>query len=538
MTGLPALPWRRQIPLPRQMDVWAALGLSTLVLVLFKDAVFGGQVLYERDIHLNWYGQIESFVHAVASGCWPVWDPYFSFGHPMLGNPDAQVAYPPTWLNLVMPPWTYYTLFVVSHLIFSALGVYALGQRLGISAPGSLAAAAIWVCSGPMLSLVNVYHHFAGAAWMPWVLLGARTALASGGLGPALLWGATAAMQALAGSADMCLMTGLIAAVDVLGHLRWRRPTDPSNRRILATCLVALLFALALAAVQWLPTLEVARRSARWSLPAWMRTYWSIHPVRLVEALFPVALHNFPLQPQHRALLFEGREPFLFSLHLGMPALGLVVAAFVASGRFPSRQLALVGLAATVFSLGRHSPGYDLASHLLPPLQMLRYPEKAFIVTAFAWALLAGAGYDTWYGRARNRTTWWVVCGALAAAAACAGGGASLAKQAWGALGPGSSSGMSREVVSRLLDPHVWRLWGTAGVTALVFWLGVWRGRSNRPWLAPAAAILGVTDLATTNAWLNPTAPKEIFTRRPPTLEAVTQTDHRRLYVAEYSLVP
>src|SRR5690349_15566715 len=89
----------------------AIVGLSMLVAFFVRDPLVSGRVFYVRDIHLQWFGQVESFVHAVANGNWPLWDPYVSFGQPLLANANAQLLYPPTWLNLVMRPWTYYTVF-------------------------------------------------------------------------------------------------------------------------------------------------------------------------------------------------------------------------------------------------------------------------------------------------------------------------------------------------------------------------------------------------------------------------------------------
>ena len=48
---------------------WLALaGLSALVVLLFPGVVLRGQVFYERDVHLVWYSQVESFVRAVRGG--------------------------------------------------------------------------------------------------------------------------------------------------------------------------------------------------------------------------------------------------------------------------------------------------------------------------------------------------------------------------------------------------------------------------------------------------------------------------------------
>ncbi len=114
---------------------------------------------------------------AVRGGSWPVWDPYVSFGYPMLANPNTQVLYPPTWISLLLAPETAYATLALAHPAWAGLGLFRLARRLGMSAGGGAVAGAAWVASGPLLSLVNVWHHLAGAAWIPWVFLAAENAL-------------------------------------------------------------------------------------------------------------------------------------------------------------------------------------------------------------------------------------------------------------------------------------------------------------------------------------------------------------------------
>ncbi|HET6897160.1 MAG TPA: hypothetical protein VFK70_02390, partial [Vicinamibacteria bacterium] len=85
----------------------ALIGLAVAVL----PGVFGGGALYLRDTNMVWLPQAESFVRSVAAGGGPLWDPYSGFGRPLLADPRAEILYPPTWLNLVLRPATYYALF-------------------------------------------------------------------------------------------------------------------------------------------------------------------------------------------------------------------------------------------------------------------------------------------------------------------------------------------------------------------------------------------------------------------------------------------
>jgi hypothetical protein len=77
--------WKRA--LARHESARVALTLGALALLTFLPLVFG-RVLFERDIQSYWFAEAETFVGTVAAGCWPVWDPWVTFGQPMLAKPD------------------------------------------------------------------------------------------------------------------------------------------------------------------------------------------------------------------------------------------------------------------------------------------------------------------------------------------------------------------------------------------------------------------------------------------------------------------
>jgi hypothetical protein len=501
-------------PALRTGEGLAVLGLAALVSCLFPGAVFLGRTFYFRDIHLQWYGQIESVVRTVGARAWPLWDLYTSFGQPLLANANSQLFYPLTWLNLVVRPWTYFTVYVVVHCLFSGIGLYALCRRLGTSRGGSWVAAALWTASGPLLSLVNLWNHFAGAAWIPWVLLAADRALARGRPVDTLLWGSCLAAQILCGSPDMFALTSLLAGGYALRFVRGRDPGHAQNLRLLGTGLMAAGLAFGISAVQWIPSLDLVRQSARSSLPEDMRAAWSLHPANLLQIVMPLAWDHPAIAADQRAALFEGREPLLSSLYLGMPAVGLVAAALARRPRPAAVFFAVAAVASAVIAMGYHAPVYDLAMRALPPLKMLRYPSKAIIVAALGWAVLAGQGFDSWSEAEKGLRVWRIrVLGPLVVVVAL---GFSFAI----AMGPGvvRAVGLS------------------AALAAAVSILALNHRGGRRAALGVAALV--VADLVVANQGLNPTAPRDFFKFRPPVLASVSQGDGRRLYVYDYVAVP
>ena len=537
--GVPAAGQRSRLPLPGSADGSALAAIVALALVLFPRAVFRGEAFYERDVHLVWHPQVEAFVRAIASGSWPVWDPFLSFGHPLLANPHTQVLYPFTWLNLLLPPWTVYTLFVVAHSAFAGVGLYFLARRLRLSRPAALLAAACWMASGPFVSLANMWIQLGGASWIPWVFLATSHALASRRAIHVVLWGGAVALQLFAGSPDMSLMTVGAVAAWTLWAVRPRTRGGPPDVGALVTAAVAGAFALVLSAALWLPALDLTRRSARWSLESAPRGVWSVHPLGLAEVFSPVPLTDLPISAALRGWLYDGGVPLIHSLYLGVPALALVAAALGgAASRARTAALAVLA-AAAVFALGRNTPLYEIAVALVPPLRVLRFPSKAMAVVAFAWALLAGVGFERWKGTvAISRRRWLSTVVGPVAWLALLGAALAILLRWW----PGlfghvlfpeqvlSSSGADA------LAPVSLRVAVTASLAAAVAAAGMIRLSRPRAAAAVAAVVAGLSilDLAAAGIRVNPTVPVPFYKFRPPILDAVRQDDLSRLYVYRY----
>jgi Bacterial membrane protein YfhO len=510
--------------------------LLVLVIALFRDAVLRGRVFFHRDVHLMWYTQVETFVRAVAAGEWPVWNPYIGFGQPLLADANTQLLYPPTWLNLVVRPWTYYTAYVVAHLVAGGVGLFVLARRLGTTRAGAAVAALLWVACGPVLSVVEMWNQLAGAAWMPWAGVAALSALSTGRAGWAVAWGAAQAAQVLAGSVEAAVMT----AAGVAGYAAFMRPWADARvgrRRLLVLTALALITALGLSAGQWLPSLAVAARSARADLPAETRAYWSVHPAGMLQMWLPVRLSALHLAPAIRRALFEGREPLFASLYVGLPSVALVGAAL--AGRRRVAALLLCGfLLAVVVALGRHTPLFA-ALTALPPLRALRYPVKATLAAALCWSLLSGLGFDTWAGGERLGRRRWAAFVVLPLA---------LATSVCGALAVALAGWPERFVPAFLATPEpglplrellldtVPSL-GIAASMGVIGLLAAWR-RQGSPSPARVAAIVAAATILPMAAWhdrISPTAPRDLYTVRPPVL-APLRPDRARVYVYDYNV--
>ena len=521
---------------PADLPRWLApLVLAGLVALLFAEVLFRGQALFQRDINGMIPGQHATLVRCLQLGSWPTWDPYLGFGQPFLANPNTQVLYPWTWLTLWLPAFPGYTAYVVVHLFLAGLGVHVLARRWKLSEAAGLTAASLWMLSGPLVSLVSLWHHLAGAAWMPWVILAADRALEGPSARRALLWGAVAACQMLTGSADLTAMTWLLLGILAL---RFARPPalGAENRRRLGTFLAALLVAVGLAAVQWLPALDMLRASRRAELSEGFRTYWSLHPLNLAQSLLPVFTRDLPLLQEHSDRLFEGREPFLDSIYLGLAALPLVAASSFSRARRRALVFAALGLLIVVVALGKYAVLYDWVVGVIPPLRILRYPVKGLVVASFFWAMLAGLGVDALREGPRRR--FGLVALVSGVAALAASGSGLLLKLRGEAVGPlVFRAAPDGTAFAAVLAPVVVKLLVAgllAAAAAAVAFLAD-RGRLESVAI-PLLTLLAAADLLSAHRDLSPTMSRALLEAPPPTLSAFPPSPPTRLYNFEYSM--
>jgi hypothetical protein len=520
--------WRREVRLPTLGgDAPALAGLFALVLALYGRPLLDDTLYFQRDVQLMWLSHARAFVEAVRGGEWPTWNPWIAFGQPLWADANTQVLYPPTWLLLVLAPWRYYVLFVVGHMLLAGAGTYALSRTVAFSRTAAWVAAAVWVCSGPLASQVPVWNQLAGAAWMPWTVLFAVRALRTRRVHWIVLWGCGHALQIVAGAPEAALVTLAAIGAAALAIVLAARPRRAQAAlRALRTIVAAGAIALALSAGQWVPSVEMARRSERSRLSDAMRTQWSVHPLAMAQALVPVALPDVPLDPAQRRGVFESTD-FVPSLYLGAAALGLGAIALAG----PRRRFALWllgGLAAAfAIALGRHAPFEHAATTLLPFLRSLRYPVKVMVAASLAASLWCGLGLDAW--RAGSGQHRWRALAPLATVAVAVLAVAVILELASrGALRRPPAEAVGAAAARAMLAPVAVALFGAVSVLLV----------AARVQPSPrAAALIGaliVGDLAITHAGLNPTAPHDLFTLRPPAASRVAGEAPQRLYVQDY----
>ncbi len=516
--------------------------LMLLVLVVFWRQVFTSDAPYFRDVAGEHYSRSMELRSIVRSGSLPLWNPYQHCGEPVVSNPIYLLFYPTAWLAWILPPLYGFKIHYVLHFFLLAAGGFLLGRRSGLGPFGCWLAGALWVFSGPAMSLGNFYNMLPAVAWMPFVLLAADRQTRDGGWRNTALFAAAVALQFFAGEPLTSLATVTMA-------LAWTAYLFPGWRPA-ARCLGGCLLALGLAAAQLFPTLaEIANTPRGLRLTYAQATFWSLHPLKLLEIVAPGIWGNWLTDVKVPWTNLDGREPFLLSVYIGLVPLALAAVAALSLKDRLTRFWVLVTASALLLALGRYTPLLDLFYYFFPVFRVVRFPVKLLLPATLALTQLAAMGVECLLaGRGDARRLKWlnrglIVFGALWVAAAVAVLFEPLRPLVWKAvrtqfglfatyklqtameIGRPEALARATDWVCAVLPSKALFVWCSVMLVAFTLRAGRWQRV-----LTLFAAGSSVAVLLWTHVSINPLVPSRFYEDKPPIVRYLKSPQPVRIF--------
>jgi hypothetical protein len=384
-------------PLLRWCNRWP-VALTALVLCALAwlwPIGIGGKMPAGGDVTFFSLGLMSTYRAAVHAGRLPLWNDLWGYGFPGLAESQMGVYYPPHIIIYgLLPLEAAYTVSLVAHTLWGAIGAYWAARRFQVSRWGAVLAGFVFAaCGFGVIHLPHQWSYTAGS-WMPWAWgLAWSIATRPPTLARVLALSAVLGVQVLPGHFQLAFETQLT----VLAIAVWRLLDAPSDLRssgrgavLLASAWLGALF---LAAAQIWPTARLA------SLAEAQRDYeyltlFSATPLHIINYMAPGLFHRSALWIP---LVWD---PFRTTPKECLGYVGLVPL-FLALGAThrrwrqdpATRLLAILSLGTMLLSLGRYVPGYAWLS-TLPGFSFFRCPARWTLATSLALALLAAKGLD------------------------------------------------------------------------------------------------------------------------------------------------
>jgi hypothetical protein len=195
----------------RRRDFVAIALLLSILAIVFADIVFSGAGFYGRDV-IRYYEPTRHLVREIVrSGVFPAWNPYFNNGQPLAANPDYGALYPGQWLTLVGDFHSTFQLHILLHLFIGAWGAYVFARGSGSGRSAAVFGGLTFLLSGFILSQINLLPILFCAAWLPWMLVGIRSALTNPSASTISRAALLIGVQALVGEPASLLQSWIIA---------------------------------------------------------------------------------------------------------------------------------------------------------------------------------------------------------------------------------------------------------------------------------------------------------------------------------------
>lgn len=250
---------------------------SLFFLLFFFPITFSSRFFLSDGLLAAFHTPVETWTNAMFSG------------HPRLANIHWSAFYPLKYLFSLLPNG--YNLFTVTAYVLSSSFTYGYIYTITRSRLAALFGGTVFGMCGFMIGHLGHSAMIQSAVWLPLILWALEILRRT----PSIPWFVIAsigvAMSITAGHPQIVVYSLMVAIAYVLFSCR---NSTIGSWRYAGICIGALMFGCALAAIQLLPTTELANLSIRKELTFERFSNFSLPPFYLILFLFPYIFGGVP----------------------------------------------------------------------------------------------------------------------------------------------------------------------------------------------------------------------------------------------------
>lgn len=395
-------------PLSEPKPIWAYSAFAVVALIFFFAHLTGSAFFWED--FTEQFFPFQSFAaRSFADGGIPFWNPYTFAGMPFYADLQNGMYYPGHLLLYILSGGTLTVwlaqLIVILHYPIAMIGMWMLARRAGIGGWGSILAGIAYGLSGMLVAHMvhpNLLYHL---AFFPMIVALFYDGLTRRRLKPLIGGGLLFGCVLLSGHPQMALYIVFylfcLTLFIVIRDLRVEQ-TPERKRTLLITalgCLGAVMIAVGIFAIQFLPSQELAAMSQRSEMTYEKSLDGALEMKQLVTLVAPKTFGTVSADPPKDVpfWLRGGGDTYYFwetLIYMGVVTLLLAIVG-LASRRLRGFGwfVAGMGLFGIAFALGDGFLIHPIVAKL-PLFGSFRIPTRMAMYAVLAGPLLAGAGLD------------------------------------------------------------------------------------------------------------------------------------------------
>ncbi len=337
-----------------------------------------------------------------AGRCWrqgtvPLWNPHLMLGLPFLGEGQAAIFHPLSWLFIALPAGAAINWLVALIFLFSGLFMYGWLRALRLGVAAAFCGALVWCYSNVLAARVYAGHlnillvlveiPLLLLLWERW----RESPRVKYLIGIALAYG----LMIAAAHPQVLHTFSLFFLIYVLTEAALAcTSVGAALRQARAIGLLGVFIGLgtALGAVQLLPSADFVAESFRQKASIEFSGVFSFLPENLLTIVAP-RFFGFGDRPDIPHYWNLGNY-WEHSVYIGMLPLVLVAPGIVAAPLRRRAPLVICGAVFLVFALGLFTPYFPLIYKYVPFFKLFRGPAKNIVVTELCLIAFAAHGLD------------------------------------------------------------------------------------------------------------------------------------------------
>ncbi len=368
----------------------AAAIFLALAIVYFGPAFFPGRGIFGTDYLAGGYQFLEFLSNQLRAGVMPKWVPQVYGGVPLHANPGS-AYYPSRFLLMfLLPESRMFAAVLMLQFAVAGIGMYLLVRELGSRTWIAFLCGLAFMFTG--ITMSGVYSGHDGriivATFSPMVFYFIHRGMRTGSL-PSFVGLATTLGLTLLSFQIQSNYYLLIAAAFWTIFCAWqfREAGWPAIGTRMAKAVLAVAFAFALSAVNFLPFIDYVAESPRGQVGGRGYEYatsFSMPPAEISGLAIPE--QQGTLGTYHGKSFFKQHTEYVGAVVIAMLLLGLY---FARRSRYWA-FFAATALIALSMSLGGYTPIYKLYFKFLPGVNKFRAPSISFFLVSMSLVVMAG----------------------------------------------------------------------------------------------------------------------------------------------------